>query len=293
MTIVYRADKGSPLTSNEVDGNFHDLDDRVGAVEGDGAFGLDSITYTGATITFNWSDGTSDGPYALPLAMPSPAGEWMPATSYHALDLVSVATLGLFMVLQDHVSAATFDPAAADTSGPIYQQISGVADMTGRLHWRGDFAGTLEYLTDDVFLSPIYGLILVLQDHISAASFDPNEENSEGALYRQLAPPVFAPVEADTGTTRTLALTDAGKYLRFPNGCAVTFPPIAFPTDTEIHLRQTGANPVTFIEGAGVTLNAQRDGYDTATTFDGATVTAKCVGSLQWDLIGPPGAELT
>src|SRR6185369_1063270 len=70
MVLVYRAVKGSPLTSDEVDGNFHDLDDRVSDIEGSppAANGIANIVVDGTQMTIYLDDATVLGPYTLPQA---------------------------------------------------------------------------------------------------------------------------------------------------------------------------------------------------------------------------------
>jgi hypothetical protein len=66
---------------------------------------------------------------------------------------------------------------------------------------------------------------------------------------------------AQTGTTYTLVLTDATKFVSLSNASAITLtvPPnssVAFPVGTEIILAQLGAGQVTIAPGSGVTLNS-------------------------------------
>lgn len=70
MVLIYRADKGSPLTSDEVDGNFHDLDDRVTDLEDSppAANGIANIVVDGTQMTIVLEDATELGPYTLPQA---------------------------------------------------------------------------------------------------------------------------------------------------------------------------------------------------------------------------------
>ena len=68
-------------------------------------------------------------------------------------------------------------------------------------------------------------------------------------------------LNAQTGTTYTLVLTDASKLLTLSNASAITMtvPPnssVAFPIGTRIDLLQIGAGQVTVAQGAGVTVNA-------------------------------------
>lgn len=68
-------------------------------------------------------------------------------------------------------------------------------------------------------------------------------------------------VNAQTGTTYTLVLADAGKAVELTNAAAttVTVPPnasVAFPIGTIIELDQLGAGQVTIVAGSGVTLRS-------------------------------------
>lgn len=71
-------------------------------------------------------------------------------------------------------------------------------------------------------------------------------------------------VNAQTGTTYTLVLTDANKVVSLSNASAITLtvPPnasVAFPTTTRIDLAQLGAGQVTVAAGVGVTLAVAKD----------------------------------
>ena len=92
----------------------------------------------------------------------------------------------------------------------------------------------------------------------------------------------------DATTTRTLALTDAGAYIRCTSGSAttVTVPPnssVAFPTGTEVNVRAAGAGQVTIAQGAGVTINSAET---LKLRKQGSTGTIKKVATDTWDLMG-------
>jgi len=72
--------------------------------------------------------------------------------------------------------------------------------------------------------------------------------------------PLNASTNAQTGTTYTLVLGDAGDYVEMNNASAntLTVPPnssVAFAVGTEITVIQTGAGKTTIAPGAGVTVN--------------------------------------
>lgn len=73
--------------------------------------------------------------------------------------------------------------------------------------------------------------------------------------------PTTITTNAQSGTTYTLVLTDAGKCVEMSNAAQnlLTIPPnssVAFATDTVILVRQQGAGATTIVGGAGVTLRS-------------------------------------
>ena len=139
--MLYRTDdggkwgagKGSDLDPVEVDNNFWEIDQRVLALETSPpeAIGISSITVTGTSMTVHMSNGSTYGPFTLPIATFTDRGEWTNDTVYAPLDFVHVPALGLFEVLVDYTtpSAPTaFDRNAVDgSSNPVYKQVFGVA----------------------------------------------------------------------------------------------------------------------------------------------------------------------
>ncbi len=76
-------------------------------------------------------------------------------------------------------------------------------------------------------------------------------------------------VITESTTARTLALTDAGCYIRLTNAssCVITVPPqadVAWPDKTEITFRVAGAGIPSITEGSGVTVN-DKDSASTLT----------------------------
>lgn len=81
---------------------------------------------------------------------------------------------------------------------------------------------------------------------------------------------------AQTGTTYTLALSDAGRLVTLNNASAITLtvPPnasVAYATGTHIDLAQLGGGQVTIAPGSGVTLNS-RNGLKLAGQYAVATL---------------------
>ena len=141
MSVIYRTTGpwgpgvGRNLTAAEIDSNFYDQQTHLAGLE-DSRPQPDDITgvsTNGTQMTFHLESGATLGPVDLPVLYWRWRDEWLPFTIYAALDTVSVADTGLFLVLQDHTSGATFDPAATggDPPTPLYDQLLGVGTGAG------------------------------------------------------------------------------------------------------------------------------------------------------------------
>ena len=92
-----------------------------------------------------------------------------------------------------------------------------------------------------------------------------------------------------SGTTKTLALSDAGTYQDCTNatGTTITVPPnssVAFPIGTEIIFEQNGAGTITFVAGSGVTINSVDSNLDIGNQY--GTVALKKKATDTWTLFG-------
>lgn len=88
--------------------------------------------------------------------------------------------------------------------------------------------------------------------------------------------------------SKTLALADAGKYLRCTAAVTITVPPqssVAWEANTEIHFEQAAAGAVTFTAGVGVTINKPAS-LNAVTAEQYVAVTLKRVAADTWTLIG-------
>ena len=95
-------------------------------------------------------------------------------------------------------------------------------------------------------------------------------------------------VNAQTGTSYTLQLSDAGKFVTLTNGAAITLTvpdnaTSAFPTGTRISFAQLGAGQVTVAPSGGVTVNAD-PGLKIAAQYGGAELVK--LGTDEWLLVG-------
>ena len=93
---------------------------------------------------------------------------------------------------------------------------------------------------------------------------------------------------AQTGTTYTLVLADAGKMVTLTNASAITLTiptnaSVAFPVNTRIDLLQYGAGQVT-VGGAGVTINSSGAKLKLTGQYSGASLWKKATDT--WVLIG-------
>ena len=95
-------------------------------------------------------------------------------------------------------------------------------------------------------------------------------------------------INAQTGTSYTLVLTDASKLITLSNASAiaVTIPTnasVAFPIGTQIDLCQIGAGKVTF-SGSGVTIDSQGSNKSIAAQWVGISLIKTATD--EWLLIG-------
>ena len=96
-------------------------------------------------------------------------------------------------------------------------------------------------------------------------------------------------LNAQTGTTYTLVLTDAHKFVTLSNASAITLtvPPnssVAFETGDQVNLMQLGAGQVTVAAGAGVTLRSAGSLVKTSAQYAVATLVK--IDTDTWVLLG-------
>lgn len=94
---------------------------------------------------------------------------------------------------------------------------------------------------------------------------------------------------AQTGTTYTLALTDAGKLVTLSNASAITLTvpteaTVAFSTGDQINLLQLGAGQVTIAGAGGVTVSSEGSKLKLKAQY--ALGTLVKTGADAWVLIG-------
>ena len=112
--------------------------------------------------------------------------------------------------------------------------------------------------------------------------------NGSGGVSFQPTASSNLSINAQTGTTYTLVLSDAAKLIELSNTSAITFTipmnsAVAFPVGTKIDLLQTNTGQVT-VGGAGVTLNT----FDSRTKLGGQWAAASIIkrATDTWVIIG-------
>ena len=102
---------------------------------------------------------------------------------------------------------------------------------------------------------------------------------------------IVAPLQinAQTGTTYTFVIADAGKFVTSSNGSAQTFtvPPnssVAFAVGTQILVQNIGSANCTLAEGSGVTINSKDDSKEIDGQWAAATLIKPATDV--WTLIG-------
>jgi hypothetical protein len=143
--------KGANLTPPEVDGNFYAVAQAIVDLQNNPALpnSIASITVSGTTMTIHMMDGSTMGPFDLPVLTFRWRGEWQPSTSYAELDVFTVTDVGIFLVNAPHTSGTEFDPELMVGALPAYIQLFGSTDA--RLSGLSDVL--IDSLNDADFLS--------------------------------------------------------------------------------------------------------------------------------------------
>lgn len=129
MAFILRSEKGSALTSGEIDGNFSYLKGLLDALEaGVTAESVQTINYEDRQITIIGSEGTVWGPFDLEVPLTG-LGEWAPGM---ALTVGGFLTHegALCLALVNGLSGSDFDLAVAMGKIQVLQEAS-TADLVG------------------------------------------------------------------------------------------------------------------------------------------------------------------
>ena len=114
------------LVASEIDDNFWELRKALNDLIANPGSPVSIASIdpgSNGQITFNMSDGSAIGPITIPIPEIHWRDAWLPDVAYETMDVTSVAGVGLYWVLQDHVSAATFDKAFTIGGNPAYLEM--------------------------------------------------------------------------------------------------------------------------------------------------------------------------
>ncbi len=211
------------------------------------------------------SNGTIQGPFALPQLAWNFRGQWLTNTLYNVNDVVTMNG-STYMVLFNHVSVTPFDPHANDGAGHFY-----------------------------------YGLLLTNPSNTIPAGGDAGQylyKFSDNDYDMGWQTPVVFPAQAlreAAGPTYSLTLDNIASYVRCVNGsgCTILVPndtALNFPIASEISFRQCTNAPVILQAATGVSLSPIvgflfSDG-SVQTGRNGAVITAKKISPNNWDVFG-------
>ena len=122
IDITTRAGKGAPLTTSELDANFLVLRDAILAGIS-GVFIREIRQDAAGDVTFEFSDGSTQGPITLPRQPVRFRGPYAAGQIYEVGDLVHSPST-VFIVTADHVGLATEQAIA----GGQIRSLSGIPD---------------------------------------------------------------------------------------------------------------------------------------------------------------------
>lgn len=126
-----------------------------------------------------------------------------------------------------------------------------------------------------------------------AEAFPVRQGSADAKVTTQQVAEIGAEVLEITASA-TLAITHTGKFINCDHATvaiSVTVPPdssVAFPVNTEIHIRQKGDASVTVAAGVGVTINKPASQTSTVKEKYGV-VTLKKMAADTWALFGMLG----
>ena len=227
MTQTYRTDdlarwgagQGFNLSPVQVDINFWDLIQRMLAQEArpDPSAGIAYFEIVGVMMYVHMTDGSVLGPYELPVATFNDRGVWTAETVYSKMDTFSING-GLYVVVFDHTSGATFDPGANDGAGHDYYQL--MLQTPGSSLPSGGAVGSLLQKTTETDYAVGWGYTTA-----DVVGFTPAEDSTLTSLNVADALEELAAAGGGGGgipqnsqsSSYTTVLADAGKHIFHPS----------------------------------------------------------------------------
>lgn len=326
MAIIYRSagpwgtGKGVNLLAGEVDGNFYELNTRVGDVESTipTLTSITGFTVSGNAFYVHLSNGSAQGPFILPQTTWNFRGAWQPTTHYTTNDVITAPDGGLYMVLISHDSQASFSPYANDGVGNAYYGLmlmqtnvlppggatntvlskltSGNFDAVWRLVGEMPVGGTTNQIPrkdSNADYDIVWGDNTL--DALSNLEIDASPEDNDFLRYDLAADAwvnqssaMFSIVRAPTYTPSS---SDTGGFVIIENGSSnvtITIPTNAadpFRIGAEISIHQEGTGVVTIVGNTGVTLLYSPQ-FDNTLLGQYATATIKKTAINEWRLFG-------
>lgn len=116
--------KGSNLTAVDFDANTYEFDTRITELEENPpeAVSIDHFVVSGSLLTIVLSNGSTHGPFSLPMAQWRWTGPWQPLITYLPGDITTVDG-AVYFVRVMHVAATAFDAGLFTDSGYVYIRI--------------------------------------------------------------------------------------------------------------------------------------------------------------------------
>ncbi len=279
--IIYRLVKGSPLTVTELDDNFHDVDDRITAIEDNPveARSIDEITAVGSTLVILYTDSTEDT-VPIPVMTLRGRGNWAPFTAYLPNDLVTANSV-IYLILFAHTSAATFDAGANDGLGhDYYAELFPIPELA--LPPGGGTGYVLSKVSDSDF-DMEWQARGIPDGGISGQVLTKLTSDDLDVDWRTLSALVVPTSQVITDSEFTPDATDTNTFMRCATdatgGCIISIQSGVFDLDTELIFRQENDGGVEVIadsSDANVIIEPI-DGFEARTDRYGAIIHCKFV----------------
>lgn len=260
-TIVTRAGKGSALTHAEVDANFNNLKATADLAA------VDTVVTAALALKAPLASPALTGTPTAPTAAPGTNTTQVSTTAFVAAAIAAILN-GVSASFDTLAEIATELGLKATIASPTFTGVP-AAPTAG--------AGTnTTQLATTAFVKAAIDVVL----GGVASAYDTLIELAAGLLV--------VPENAQTGTTYTLVLADAGKMVSMSNagGITLTIPAnasVAFPLNTVINLLQLGAGQVT-VSPTGVTLQSASSKQKLTGQYSAATLWKKATDT--WVLFG-------
>lgn len=302
MAINYRtsgawgAGIGQDLTASQVDNNFYDLATRLNGLETNPPepVSIEEITATATTLTIQLSDGTTQGPFKMPVATFNYRGLWTPATAYAINDVVSDLTGAAYVVKVAHTSSgASFNSALTIGSVAAFMQLTPAANT---LTYEGEWQPATPYVRGNFVRVNGIGAYFVNIEHTSQGAFNDEYQiggNNVYELILQEAYPSTPVLYIDLAQTITLSPAHLGKFIVFDDVgfLSVVVPALSnvdWPIGGEVHFYQYNADPnkIVINENASTAFINYPNTYSPSTRQFGATMTLKKITDDSFAVFG-------